>query len=403
MAFEDFVRNLGYQNAPFGFGPGVSPSQGPVDPAYNSGMQFIGDVGTRILASGGSNPLQAFGQAYIGAQQQAREQNKSNYIATQMKQAEEDKQRTRAKQDALTNRWAEFVSKNRDKFGEYGEIAPYLDPGEGMKLLSGMRPDWRPATPQEKAAYGVAADAPLVIGQGGEPKILGGGGTTVNMPPMENSYDKEMGGGLAKTMLQMQQDKGNAQSALGTYDQMDANLNQPGVYTGIGGPTVKALQQVGSALGITDPKIVANTEAFEAATNKAIKDEVGSLGAGVSEGDRRFVENANAGLTRTKLGNQMIISMKRKIAQRKIQVADFAQQYAMSNGGRLDAGFYSALGEWSAANPMFTPEEQQAIMTASMQGRSAGGAVQDGKGDQSATPDVSTMSDDDLLNALEGR
>lgn len=402
MAFEDFVRNLGYQNAPFGFGPGVSPSQGPVDPAYNSGMQFIGDVGTRILASGGSNPLQAFGQAYIGAQQQAREQNKSNYIATQMKQAEEDKQRTRAKQDALTNRWAEFVSKNRDKFGEYGEIAPYLDPGEGMKLLSGMRPDWRPATPQERASLGVGPDVPLVIGADG-PKVLGNGGTTVNMPAMENSYDKEMGGGLAKTMLQMQQDKGNAQSALGTYDQMDANLNQPGVYTGIGGPTIKALQQVGSALGITDPKIVANTEAFEAAANAAIKAEVGSLGAGVSEGDRRFVENANAGLTRTKLGNRTILSVKRKIAQRKIQVADFAQQYAMNNGGRLDAGFYSALGEWSAANPMFTPEEQQAIMTASMQGRSAGGAVQDGKGDQSAMPDVSTMSDDDILNALEGR
>lgn len=401
MAFSDFIRNLGYQNAPFGFDAmpmAGSPSQN--DPAYNSGMQFVGDLGARIMANSDKNPVAAFGQAYAEAQGAARQRNKENYAAMALTQQTDDRRKERERQDQLTNRWSDFVQKNSSRFGDYAEIAPYLDPGEGMKLLSGMQPDWRPATAQEKAQYGVDPGTPLVIGQGGEPKILGGGGTTINMPPMETSYDKEMGGGLARGMLKMQEDKGNAQSALSTYDQMDANLNQPGVYTGLGGSTVRSLQQVGSALGITDPKIVANAEAFEAASNKAIKDEVGSLGAGVSEGDRVFVQNANAGLTRTKLGNKMIISMKRKIAQRKIQIADFAQEYAMNNGGRLDAGFYSALGDWSSSNPLFSPDEQQAILTASMQGRSAGSAVQNGKGNQEALPDISTMSDDDILNGL---
>lgn len=408
MTFLDKLLPNSGQSAPFGFGGAQQP-----DPYETLLGEYYNPKAAMWAAIGGG--LQGLSTGLM-----TRDWNKAMEVSTQgienyrndafrryqmaqMIQANEDKKRTREKQEALTNKWTEFVTNNRDKFGEYADFAPYLDPGEGMKLLSGMQPDWRPASAEEKAAYGVAPNAPLVIGQGGEPKILGGGGTTINMPAMETSYDRELGGGLAKTMLQMQADKGNAQSALGTYDDMDAYLEQPGVYTGIGGPTVKALQQVGSALGISDPKIVANTEAFEAATNKAIKDEVGSLGAGVSEGDRRFVENANAGLTRTKTGNKMIIAMKRKIAQRKIQVADFAQEYAMSNGGRLDTGFYSALSQWAAANPIFTPEEQRAIMTASVQGRSAGGASQDGKGDQEAMPDLSTMSDEDLINALEGR
>lgn len=401
MAFEDFIRTLGYQNAPFGFGPAVSPSQGQVDPAYNAGMDFVGDLGARMLAhSRERNPMAAFGQAYAEARGAARQQNKDNFAALALMQGQEDKRKERERQDQLNNRWADFVQKNSGRFGDYAEIAPYMDPGDGLKLLSGMQPDWRPATPEEKAQYGVAANSPLVIGKGGEPKILGGGGTTINMPPMESSYDREMGGGLAKGMLKMQEDKGNAQSALSTYDQMEKNLDQPGVYTGLGGATVKSMQQLGAALGITDPNAVANTEAFEAAANKAIKDEVGSLGSGVSEGDRVFVQNANAGLTRTKLGNKLIIGVKRKIAQRKIQIADFAQQYAMDHGGRLDAGFYSSLGEWSASNPLFSPEERQAILTASVQGRSAGSASRDGA---ATSPDVTSMSDDDLMNALGGQ
>ena len=37
-----------------------------------------------------------------------------------------------------------------------------------MRILSGMQPEWRPATPEEKAQYGVDPKSPLVIGKGGE-------------------------------------------------------------------------------------------------------------------------------------------------------------------------------------------------------------------------------------------
>ena len=98
--FQDLARNLGTQNAPFGFAPVGSPSQGPVDPAYNAGMDMIGNIGMGMLASGSRNPLQAFGRSYLGAQEQAQDQNKNQYIAAQMMQAADEKKRQREDEQA---------------------------------------------------------------------------------------------------------------------------------------------------------------------------------------------------------------------------------------------------------------------------------------------------------------
>ena len=404
--FQNFARNLGDKVAPFGFSPPQDQFENvlgeyydPKAARWNAVSGALQGLGVGLMTNDWAKAAEVSSGAVDNYRRQA-------IMLAKLARDKEDRAwqtQERDRQKGLSSKWSEWVTANRSKFGEYADLAPYLDPGEGMKLLSGMQPDWRPASAEERASLGVGADVPLVITQEG-PKVLGNGGTTINMPAMESSYDKELGSGLAKTMLTLQEGRGNAASAINTYDEMEASLNQPGVYTGFGAPTVKGFQQLGAAIGITDPEAIANAEKFEAATNAAIKNEVGSLGAGVSEGDRRFVENANAGLTRTKEGNRLIIGMKRRIAERKIQVADFAQQYAMENGGRLDAAFYSALGEWSAANPMFTPEEQKAILNAGMKGRSKaqpGAAVQDGKGDIQL-PDLSTMSDEDLLNALNG-
>jgi hypothetical protein len=98
--FQDLARNLGTQNAPFGFAPVGSPSQGAVDPAYNAGMDMIGNIGMGMLASGSRNPLQAFGRSYLGAQEQAQQQNKNQYIAAEMMSAAEEKKQKRQEEAA---------------------------------------------------------------------------------------------------------------------------------------------------------------------------------------------------------------------------------------------------------------------------------------------------------------
>ncbi len=96
---QNIVRGLGTANAPFGFAPVGSPSQGAVDPAYNAGMQMIGNVGMGMLASGERNPMRALGRSYLVAQQNAQDQNKNQYIAAQMMQEAEDKKRKRQEEE----------------------------------------------------------------------------------------------------------------------------------------------------------------------------------------------------------------------------------------------------------------------------------------------------------------
>lgn len=168
--FDQFVRGLGTANAPFGFGPDVAPSQGPVDPAYNSGMQLIGNIGMGMLASGDRNPMRALGKSYLVAQNNAREQNKQDAVAAAMMQSAEDKKRQRqeeADKKAQFDAWVQTLPPDQqglakmfpDKFGAavisqqfpdptgaggdsyYGVPVPYTNPdgtlGYGLPSKSG--------------------------------------------------------------------------------------------------------------------------------------------------------------------------------------------------------------------------------------------------------------------------
>lgn len=128
MAWQDLIRSLGTQNAPFGFGPDVSPSQGAVDPAYNAGMQMIGNVGMGMLASGESNPMRALGRSYLNAQNQAQEQNKNQYIAAEMMSAaEEKKQKRQEEAEAKKQRDAFMATLPPDVRMKAMSIPGYLD------------------------------------------------------------------------------------------------------------------------------------------------------------------------------------------------------------------------------------------------------------------------------------
>lgn len=102
--WNNFVRGLGTANAPFGFAPVESPSQGAVDPAYSSGMQMIGNIGMGMLASGERNPMTALGRSYLVAQQQAQEKNRDQYVAAKMLEEADYKKQERA-QAAERQKW----------------------------------------------------------------------------------------------------------------------------------------------------------------------------------------------------------------------------------------------------------------------------------------------------------
>ena len=68
----------------------------------------------------------------------------------------------------------------------------------------------------------------------------------------------------------------------------------------------------------------------------------------MSDSDRRFLVDMAPGLSQSPDGNRMIIELGMLSKQYEVARAQAARQYAASNGGRLDSGFYSKLSEVDA-------------------------------------------------------
>ena len=203
----------------------------------------------------------------------------------------------------------------------------------------------------------------------------------VYTPPLidkgESEYDKEMGKILAGDYRKIAEDAGNAEIAIGNYDIMMSNLDAQGMYTGIGAPTALLMGQVLKALGY-EMEGVADMETFRAVSYKSIKDEIGSLGSAVSDGDRRFVENANMQLTTTQAGNRMIIAIKRRMAERKIQMLELANKHKEKHGGRLTEDFWAERSKFVKANRLFTDEEMAQIRAVAKAGAEGKGVMPEG-------------------------
>lgn len=174
-----------------------------------------------------------------------------------------------------------------------------------------------------------------------------------------NAYQRAIGENLAKDYISYQNDARNGVQTLTTLGAMKNMLDDPSFYSGFGAQPLLQVKQLVASLGL-DPSAAASMENFNAFGKKAALDAIGTLGTGVSEGDRQSVEQQNPNLNASPAGNRALIDMLGKLAQRKIDIAKFADEYARAhpdaNGNpQLDQSFTSALAEWANAHPLFPP------------------------------------------------
>jgi hypothetical protein len=156
-----------------------------------------------------------------------------------------------------------------------------------------------------------------------------------------------------KQYLDFQSEGLKGRTSMGVYDKLDSLVQQPGFYSGWGAKKVELAKKMAVAFGI-DPKAVKDIESFRALTNDAIRQEIGSLGTGVSNGDVQFMVAANANLDYSPEGNRQLIGIKRRMAERKVQIAQFARDWKKQTGRKyLDEEFDAELQAWAEANPMF--------------------------------------------------
>jgi len=180
------------------------------------------------------------------------------------------------------------------------------------------------------------------------------GGTTIEG---EKKYDQTVGEGYAKDFTTMQTEAGGARKAITSLGAMEKEMDNPNFYSGAGGTARANLKRLAASMGL-DPEAASSMEAFGALSKKAVLDAMGgSLGTGVSNADRDYIEGQVPTIDTSPAGNKKIIGIQRKINQRKIEVAQRARDYARKNNGRIDAGFYDELDQWSEEHPLFDKEE----------------------------------------------
>ena len=174
----------------------------------------------------------------------------------------------------------------------------------------------------------------------------------INIGAGETAWAKGIGEYGVKQLAKIQEDAANAISIQQKTAQLEALMNTEGFRSGALTNTETGYKKIIEALG-GDPANVSSREGFAAISSQLVLDMMGgSLGAGFSEGDRKFVERMQPSLDTTEAGNRLLISMQRAVADRKLQISDFADKY-MAEKGKIDQYFMGALAKWSNENPMF--------------------------------------------------
>jgi hypothetical protein len=145
-----------------------------------------------------------------------------------------------------------------------------------------------------------------------------------------------------------------SRTRVANLNNLEALLSRPGVPQGFGAEWELSGKRLATALGFK-VEGVAEAEAATAITNQlalAARDTANGQGmpGAMSDADRVFLVNINAGIHRTPAGNKLMIQIGRDIAQYQMRANMEAQRFI--NANRTNAGLQEHMTQWMAANPM---------------------------------------------------
>jgi hypothetical protein len=213
-------------------------------------------------------------------------------------------------------------------------------------------PEYNMLTPDEAKGLGLDPSKQYQRKRDGKIDPIGGSGTTVNVGG-QNKFEEELAKRQAATYDELQKSGRAAQEQMSTLYAMKQLAANPGFYSGVGGESVAAAKRLAQAFGL-NPEGVDSMEAFSGlAKGAALGAMGGSLGSGFSNADRDFVMGQVPTLQNSPEGNALLIEIQMRMAQRRADIAQLAEEYSNSNGGRLDQGFDKLVREYAEANPVF--------------------------------------------------
>jgi len=197
----------------------------------------------------------------------------------------------------------------------------------------------------------------------------------LKLPPQQTKEAETVGKFFGEQFVDLQKGASSARAQNANLDQLDRLLDR--VSTGTGTETGLAVQKLAQRLGI-NVDIVGDTgsaEAGQAVANEMalqLRNPAGGAGmpGAMSDKDREFLQSMVPGLGQTKEGRKLLVSARKKVNQRNIEVARMARDYRQKHG-QVDEGFGAVLDQHAQANPLFTDEDFSGMQKAAAPATSA--------------------------------
>lgn len=239
--------------------------------------------------------------------------------------------------------------------GPNGSVVPV--PGYGAAAGGIKADELRATNPLEAEGAGLKAAAtyPFDIR-----KAAASAARTNVVNVQEKEFDKKVGGEFGQQYADIHKAALAAPGKIAKIDQLNSLLDgiNTGKFKGTTTDIKAAAKSAGvdlGAMGIADD--VDRVQAAQALSNAMaleLRNPAGGAGmpGAMSDSDRNYLTTMVPGIERTPEGRKMIAETQRKLAQRDQDVAKLASDYRAKHG-KFDEGFYTELGQFSAANPLF--------------------------------------------------
>lgn len=145
-----------------------------------------------------------------------------------------------------------------------------------------------------------------------------------------------------------------------------AILNDPRVYTGIGGQASLDINRVRALFGNQNAavlqealtKVTAASVLSQINTQRDQLQEAGGTSSRIFSSQIEQVEKASASLANTVSGNRFLVNVQTRMGDLASKVAQMARDYRSSHPLGLDSGFDQQVADYMKANPVFTKQEQ---------------------------------------------
>lgn len=275
--------------------------------------------------------------------------------------------------EAAQNMYSQYLMKDFNREYQPPVVKEFFNEKTGRKEMR----QWDPNHPQLGWQTVGGSESKLLtpeeLLQQEEIKRAGRNSVTLNMPPSESAFQKELGTGRAKDALALEQKATEALTAAQRYITFK-NVMNDAVKSGFGSPGAGAETAIwgtrlAQAAGI-DPKnlsLPANAsglETMQALGNQMALGQIGAEGMpknNFSEADRNFVVATAPGLAKTPQGNALLIDIKLKEYDRTMQQRDAWLRAAQDPryGATTDQRWANFQKDWAGyvqKNPVFTPE-----------------------------------------------